>query len=150
MIYYNGFSYEITQPSRNQTVYEVEIYDSAGTSVHREIRSNWSYASAEAYARNWIDIASGNTPGDIGDIEYDDLQPDVPDVDEIEYPHFMYDCETRQRYTANNFEEHQELDALGYVHSLLECEVEVNQDEVLEVEAAVPLVIKSLLVPLAT
>ena len=40
----------------------------------------------------------------------------------IEYPHSMYDCETGERYTANNYAEHREFTSLGYVHSLNECE----------------------------
>ena len=80
-VYYNGFYYDVNQPSRNRTVYAAEIYDSTRTTlVHREIRSNWSYTGAVAYARNWIDINSGATPGDIGEIEYDDLTKPVTPI----------------------------------------------------------------------
>ena len=80
-VYYNGFYYDVNQPSRNRTVYAVEIFDSTQvTMVHREIRPNWSYSGAVTYARNWIDINSGAVSGDIGDIEYDDLPKPVKPI----------------------------------------------------------------------
>ena len=84
MIPYDGFFYEIDQPSRNQTVYEVKIYDSSQSGIlHRETRSNWSYSGAENYAKMWIDTQNS---GDNGEIEYDDLEDhdQIEDQDQIE------------------------------------------------------------------
>ena len=135
-VYYNGFYYDVNQPSRNQTVYAVEIYDSTQTTmVHREIRPNWSYTGAVTYARNWIDINSGAVPGDIGDIEYDDLPPSKPiappmpvQPDQVQpigvvYPHTMYDCATGKGYQARSRADHDKYEKLGYVHNLSECPV---------------------------
>ena len=132
-VYYNGFYYDVNQPSRNRTVYAVEIFDSTQvTMVHREIRPNWSYAGAVTYARNWIDINSGAVSGDIGDIEYDDL-PDTKPIGPpmtnpvqpvgVVYPHTMYDCKTGKAYQARSVQEHTAMTALGYVHDLSECTV---------------------------
>ena len=134
-VYYNGFFYDVNQPSRNRTVYAVEIYDSTQTTmVHREIRPNWSYSAAVRYARDWIDVHSGATPGDIGDIEYDDIPPTggadtkPPQGDPIQpigvvYPHTMYDCNTGKGYQARSRQEHIAMEAMGYVHDLSECKV---------------------------
>jgi hypothetical protein len=130
--YYNGFYYDINQPSRNKTVYAVEIYDSSQSRIiHREIRPNWSYSDAEKYARDWIDVHSGYTPGDIGDPDYDDLPPSGSDTkppqgDPVQpigvvYPHTMYDCKTGKAYQARSAQEHMAMDAMGYVHDLSEC-----------------------------
>ncbi len=53
--------------------------------------------------------------------EYSNRPQPTEDDSEVEYPHYMYDCETGERYTANNQMEHDEYDSLGYVHSLNEC-----------------------------
>ena len=139
-VYYNGFYYDVNHPSRNRTVYEVEIYDSTQiTMVHREIRPNWSYSAAVRYARDWIDVASGATPGDIGDIEYDDIPPTggtetkPPQGDPIQpigvvYPHTMYDCTTGKGYQARSQQEHMAMEAMGYVHDLSECKVTPPQN----------------------
>ena len=139
-VYYNGFYYDVNQPSRNRTVYEVEIYDSTQiTMVHREIRPNWSYSAAVRYARDWIDVASGATPGDIGDIGYEDIPPTggaetkPPQGDPIQpigvvYPHTMYDCNTGKGYQARSPQEHMAMEALGYVHDLSECKVAPPQN----------------------
>ena len=142
MQYYNGFHYQITHPSRNRTVYAVEIFDNTkSTMIHREIRMNWSNSGAVAYARNWIDIHSNAVPGDIGD-EPDDI-PDIPitipintppidappekpepdDNEGVTYPHTMYDCETGKSYIARNFQMHHGMLAAGLVHDLSECNV---------------------------
>ena len=131
-VYYNGFYYDVNQPSRNRTVYAVEIFDSTQvTMVHREIRQNWSYAGAVTYARNWIDINSGAVPGDIGDMEYDylpDTKPIGPPMPNpvqpvgVVYPHTMYDCKTGKAYQARSVQEHTAMTALGYVHDLSECD----------------------------
>ena len=137
-VYYNGFFYDVNQPSRNRTVYAVEIFDSTQVSmVHREIRPNWSYAGAVTYARNWIDINSGAVPGDIGDIEYDDLPdtkpigPPMPNPVQpigVDYPHTMYDCKTGEAYQARSVQEHTAMAAMGYVHDLSECKVAPPQN----------------------
>ena len=99
---------------------------------------NWSYTGAVTYARNWIDINSGAVPGDIGDIEYDDL-PETkpitpvkpigpPQADPVKpigvvYPHTMYDCKTGKGYQARSKADHERYEKLGYVHDLSECPV---------------------------
>ena len=137
-VYYNGFYYDVNQPSRNRTVYAAEIYDSTRTTmVHREIRMNWSYTGAVTYARNWIDINSGAVPGDIGDIEYDDLRPvkpiGPPQADPVKpigvvYPHTMYDCKTGKGYQARSKADHDRYEKLGYVHDLSECPIPSEGD----------------------
>ena len=97
--YYNGFYYDVVPVTALGTnAFEGIIYDSTQrTVVYRKGFSNTNAGTVTRALKDWIDINSGAVPGDIGDIEYDDLPPTIPGDFA---PHTMYDCETGIAYTA--------------------------------------------------
>ena len=132
--YYNGFYYDVVPiTALGNNAFEGIIYDSTQrTVVYRKGFSNTNGATVTRALKDWIDINSGAVPGDIGDIEYDDLPPTggsdtkPPQGDPIQpigvvYPHTMYDCTTGKAYQARSPKEHVAMDAMGYVHDLSEC-----------------------------
>ena len=127
--YYNGFYYEVTAITALGTnAFEGVIYDSSQTNaIYRNGFSNSNRSAVTRQLKAWIDVHSGNTPGDIGDIEYDDLPDPVPVTTPGDFtPHLMYDCETGIGYNANTLQQHLDMAAKGYVHELSECKVNGN------------------------
>jgi hypothetical protein len=119
--YYNGFYYEVVPVTALGTnAFEGIIYDATQrTVVYRKGFSNTNAGTVTRALKDWIDINSGAVPGDIGDIEYDDLD----NAEGVVYPHTMYDCETGRAYQARNPQQHMAMAAKGYVHDLSECKV---------------------------
>ena len=142
--YYNGFYYDVVPiTALGNNAFEGIIYDSTQrTVVYRKGFSNTNGATVTRALKDWIDINSGAVPGDIGDIEYDDLLPkppnrprptDPPQTDPVKpigvvYPHTMYDCATGKGYQARNRNEHEKYEKMGYVHDLSECKVKTPGD----------------------
>ena len=139
--YYNGFYYDVVPiTALGNNAFEGIIYDATQrTVVYRKGFSNTNAGTVTRALKDWIDINSGAVPGDIGDIEYDDLPPTggtetkPPQGDPIQpigvvYPHTMYDCTTGKAYQARSPQEHMAMDAMGYVHDLSECKVAPPQN----------------------
>ena len=120
--YYNGFYYDVVPVTALGTnAFEGIIYDSTQrTVVYRKGFSNTNAGTVTRALKDWIDINSGAVPGDIGDIEYDDLPATIPGDFA---PHTMYDCETGIAYTARTPQQHMAMAAKGYVHDLSECKI---------------------------
>lgn len=132
---YNGMEYEIVRASLGINTFQWYVYDSAGF-LDGQGYVTTGYNAAVNAAKDYIDVRSGAVPGDIGDIEYDDLPPldsdrppivpppvEPPPADGVTYPHMMYDCETGKGYMAQNFQMHHGMLAAGYVHDLSECKI---------------------------
>ena len=129
-VYYNGFYYDVVPVTAlGNNAFEGIIYDSTQvTVVYRKGFSNTNASTVTRALKDWIDINSGAVPGDIGDIEYDDLPVTKPLPDPVQpvgvvYPHTMYDCKTGKAYQARSYQEHRTMTRQGYVHDLSECPV---------------------------
>ena len=131
--YYNGFYYEVVPVTALGTnAFEGIIYDATQrTVVYRKGFSNTNAGTVTRALKDWIDINSGAVPGDIGDIEYQDLPKPIPmpvQADPVQpigvvYPHTMYDCATGKGYQARSRSDHERYEKMGFVHDLSECPV---------------------------
>jgi len=134
---YNGMEYEVVRASLGINTFQWYVYDSAGF-LDGQGYVTTGYNAAVNAAKAYIDVASGAVPGDIGEIEYDDL-PETkpitpvkpigpPQADPVKpigvvYPHTMYDCKTGKGYQARSRDDHERYKKLGYVHDLSECPI---------------------------
>ena len=138
---YNGMEYEVVRASLGINTFQWYVYDSAGF-LDGQGYVTTGYNAAVNAAKAYIDVASGAVPGDIGDIEYDDL-PETTPITPVKpigpppgpvkpigvvYPHTMYDCKTGKGYQARNRDDHERYEKLGYVHDLSECPIVSDGD----------------------